>query len=108
MPQLLVSVCRSTHAPGTPGDAPQTVSPVPHWQLLSAQPPPVGQRTPQAPQLRSSLVKLVSQPFMRLVSQSPRPVLQVQRPDVQPPAEFGRPTHVAPHAPQCAGVACRS
>jgi hypothetical protein len=54
---------------------------------------------------------LASQPSVRLVLQSPKPLAQVQRLSAHPPAEFEVPDagHAAPeHAPQRAAVLVRS
>ncbi len=106
MPQLASSVWRLRHA--APAPEPQITSPAPQMQLPPEQVEPVGQRKPHEPQLRSSLLKLASQPLLRLVSQSPRPEMQVHTADAHPSVVAGRPTHVEPHAPQWAGVDCRS
>ncbi len=66
---------------------------------------------PHAPQRVALVLRLVSQPSMRLVLQSPKPVWQVQRLSAQPPAEFDVPLagQLAPeHAPQRAAVVVRS
>ena len=66
---------------------------------------------PHAPQCVALVLRLVSQPSVRLVLQSPKPVWQVQRERAQPPAELDTPVagHAAPvQPPQRVGVAVRS
>ena len=70
-----------------------------------------GQAVPQAPQWVALMRVSVSQPSVRLLLQSPKPVWHVQRLRAQPPAEFDTPVagHAAPeHAPQRAAVFVRS
>jgi hypothetical protein len=78
---------------------------VPHTPALqTAVPPLAGHVRPQVPQLLIVL-SAVSQPFCRVVSQSPKPVLQLgtqaELAQLVVPCAF---VHAAPHAPQCAVV----
>jgi hypothetical protein len=70
-----------------------------------------GQAVPQAPQWVALVRTSVSQPSVRLLLQSPKPVWHVQRERAQPPAELDTPVagHAAlAHAPQRAAVLVRS
>ena len=69
---------------------------------------PLLHTVPHAPQLDRFADVLVSQPFARLVSQFPYPVVQVipQAPDVQVAVPFVA-MHTVGQVPQCPGVVLR-
>ncbi len=71
----------------------------------------VGQAFMHPPQCEVLVLRLASQPSVRLLLQSPKPEAQVQRLSAHPPAEFIDPAagHAAPEQPpQRAGVLVRS
>src|SRR5262245_18872326 len=85
---------------------PKTV-PAPHMGSATHLPPMQGtfwaHGLPQAPQLFTSALRLVSHPFCRLLSQSPNPMLQEseQTPLAHAATAFWPiPTHTLPQAPQ--------
>src|SRR4051812_16897950 len=76
---------------------------IPHAPLLQAGVPlDVAHMKPQAPQLRTSELMLVSHPFAELPSQLAKPAEQnsAHTPLVHTPDWFGPPPQTAPHAPQ--------
>jgi hypothetical protein len=78
-------------------------------QVPPAQLRPDGHITPQAPQLRASPARLVSQPLATLLSQLPKPVEQLMRQvallhEAVPLVLL----HAAPQAPQLEGSFCTS
>ena len=85
-PQLAVSVATSTHA------APQAVLPAGHAHVPALQTPPVGQTTPQVPQLFTSVCELLHVPLQYRSDD----VHSRQEPVLQPWPDG----HTRPQAPQ--------
>jgi hypothetical protein len=100
-PQLLPLVCRSTH------DPPQSVCPVGQGvtQVPLTQVWPELHARPQAPQWLVLVPRLASQPLLGLLSQLPKPLVQVpitQAFDAHAAVALVK-LHVRPQAPQLDG-----
>jgi hypothetical protein len=110
IPQLLVSVCRSTQVIIAP--APQMVLGATQStrQAPATQNCPAGQTVPHAPQLFASVCVLTSQPLAALMSQSAKPMLQLAIPHTPmahaPVALAG--AQPIPQPPQCVRLVCVS
>ena len=85
----------------------QVIPQTPPVQVAVPFPPPL-HTVPQVPQFAIFAAVLVSQPFPRLVSQFPYPVVQVipQAPDVQVAVPFVA-VHTVGQVPQCVALVCR-
>src|SRR5256885_169086 len=88
----------------------QSAYPWSHRAITHCEPPQAAvacvrrQTLPQAPQLAASFEKVISQPLVALLSQLPKPALQVivQPPTAQPATPFAV-EHARAHEPQWVG-----
>jgi hypothetical protein len=77
----------------------------PRWQRPATQAAPVGHCMPQPPQCRASVRTLTSQPSMRLLLQSAKPIWQPAEPhwpSRHTGTALGGGAHARPQAPQWA------